>query len=110
MLRFAALPLLLTFASAPALAGGDKLEPVCAGMNVLDRLAEALRQAGRPQFLERATVGEVSTAPGNLIRCAVRAHRLAFDTNRDGTLPLDQTQVVQYTLELRHNGIFLHLN
>ncbi len=101
--------LLIQAASATARAGEPPAR-VCARSTVLDQVADILRQAGRPLILDRAAAGEVSTTPANIVLCAVRVHRVVYDTNRYAYLPLDQTEIVQYTLELRHNGIFVHLN
>ena len=107
-LRFLA-SLLVTVVCGPARA--EKLPiPVCARPAVLRHVADALRQAGRPLALEPSTVGEVSTGPAGFVRCAVRTHTLGYDTNRYAYTPLDQSEIVEYTLELRRNGIFLHID
>ena len=83
--------------------------PVCARPAVLQRVAEILQQAGRELELDPEPIGEVSTAPGPLVRCAVRGHTIGYDTNRYGLSPLYEPIIVNYTLELRQNGIFVHV-
>ena len=89
-----------------AVAGGPP-PPVCARPAVLERVGEILQQAGRPMLLDPWPIGEVSTGPGRLVYCSVRAQVVAYDTNRYAMLPVEEVVVIRYTLELRHNGIFV---
>ena len=84
--------------------------PVCASAAVVDQLSTLLARAGRPVELDARSVGEVSIGRDRLVHCAIRAQRPGYDTNLHGMQPLDGTFVVQYTLELRQNGIFLRVD
>src|SRR3954453_7799130 len=83
--------------------------PVCARPEVLALLTENLKRAGQPFALEAAGIGEVPGATPGHVLCAVRVHRTVYDVPRYGVVPIDEPSVVQYTLELRQNGIFLSM-
>lgn len=90
-------------AAAPVRAGS-----VCNQPEVVELVATLLREAGRPMAFDRA-VGELSSGTDRVVHCAVHGQMLAYDTNQQGMQPIDASFVVQFTLELRQNGIFLHL-
>lgn len=107
MRRLALLALLLPGPAAAT--AGEAWPPVCARPAVLERVGEVLREAGRPMALEPAPIGEASTGPGRVMRCAARGRRLGYDTSRYGPWPVQESLVIRYTLELRRNGIFLRV-
>ena len=105
---------LLSVALPRTAAAGEPFVPVCARPAVLDRVAALLREAGRPMRLEAFPTGEASVGRElagreRIVHCATRGRVLGYDTNRYGMQPVDEVFVVNYTLELRHNGIFLSL-
>lgn len=85
-------------------------QPVCARQAVLQRVDEILHEAGRELTLDPAPIGEISITPGRLVRCAVRGHIIGYDTNRYGLSPLHEPIIVNYTIELRQNGMFVHVD
>ncbi len=93
---------------APAVAQPTP-QPVCARPAVLQRVGEILHEAGRKLTLDPAPIGEASITPGRLVRCAVRGHMIGYDTNRYGLSPLYEPIIVNYTIELRQNGMFVHV-
>lgn len=93
-----------------ACAPGPTLPPmVCADAGVLQQVDEIIRADGRAMVLEAAPVGEVSTTVTTppLAHCAARGHTFAYDTNRYGTSPVHVPFTVRYTVEARHNGLFV---
>ena len=108
-MRYLALAALLILPTAHDARAEALSPPVCARPAVLDRLAALLYQAGRPMRLEPAPIGEISTEPSPIVHCAARGQMLGYDTTRYRTQPIDALFVVHYTLELRHNGIFIRL-
>lgn len=109
-------------AAAGLLAGCGALEAcaplppasVCGDAGVLRQVDEALRARGRTMVLDAPPVGEVSTNPAAafppLAHCAVRGHTVGYDTNRYGASPIYEPFIVNYTVELRHNGMFVHVD
>lgn len=83
--------------------------PVCARPAVLTQVDTMLRKAGRPMRLWPLPIGETSVETSPIVHCAVRGQMLGYDTNRYGMQPVNEVFVVHYTLELRHNGIFIRL-
>ena len=109
-MRFLVLASWLAIVAAGPVRAADAPVPVCASPAVLRHVADTLRHAGRQLALEVATVGQVSIDPAGAVHCAVRTHALVYDTNRYGVLPLDQSDRRAVYLELRQNGIFLHID
>lgn len=108
MTRFALLAASVALMTVQQARAGDDSSPVCARAAVVERVATLLREAGRPMRLDEP-VGELSTGTSRLVHCAVRGQMLGYDTNHHGIEPIDASFVVRYTLELRQNGIFLHI-
>ncbi len=77
-----------------------------------------IRAQGQALVLEAPSVGEVSMPPAPslvpngppLAHCAVRGHTVGYDTNRYGTSPVYEPFIVRYTVELRHNGMFVRID
>ncbi len=109
MARTVTLAATLVLIGAGAAWAGEPPAPLCGRPAVLEEVRAALAQAGRRIEFDRSEVGEVSTGPGAVVSCAVRAHIVAYDTNRYGPSPVSETSVLYYTLERRRNGIFLRL-
>lgn len=96
--------------------------PVCAEPGVLRQVDETVRRRGQALVLDVPPVGEESTGPGlgrsvqggpdqpPLAHCAVRGHTVAYDTNRYGASPVHEPFIVRYTVELRHNGLFVQVD
>ena len=88
--------------------------PVCGDAGVLRQVDEIIRARGRTLVIEPSPVGEVSTDPAiafpALAHCAVRGHIVAYDTNRYGASPVNEPFTLRYTVELRHNGFFVHVD
>lgn len=100
--------------------------PVCAQPGVLRQVYETVRKQGQDLVLEAPPVGEVSTgielqqvtagSPDQgkdlppLAQCAVRGHTVGYDTNRYGASPVHESFTVRYTVELRHNGLFVKID
>lgn len=91
--------------------------PVCAAPGVLRQVDETIHRRGQALVLEAPPVGEVSTAmdpraPDHspLAQCAVRGHTVGYDTNRYGASPVYDSFIVKYTVELRHNGLFVKVD
>lgn len=103
------LGVLLAVAALPMARAGEAAGPVCARPAVLERVGTLLSEAGRKVRLDARTTGELSTGTGRVVHCAVRGRVLGYDTLHYGMQPIDDSFVVQYTLELRQNGIFLRL-
>ena len=87
--------------------------PVCGEPGVLREVDEMMRAQGRPMVLEAPPVGEVSLSTPHsppLAHCAVRGHMIGYHTNRYGMTPLYEPFTVNYTIELRRNGLFVSLD
>lgn len=100
--------------------------PVCAEPGVLRQLHETIRARGRPMVFDIPPVGETSTGPAlrrgmpagsdqsldmaPLAHCAVRGHTVGYDTNRYGASPVHEPFIVRYTVEQRHNGLFVQVD
>ena len=95
--------------------------PICADPRVLQEVDTMIRARGQVLVLEPVPIGEVSTAvpgvaapnPPNsppLAHCSVRGHITGYDTNRHGMTPVYEPFIVNYTIEMRHNGLFVSLN
>ncbi len=108
MMRLGVLTALVALIALPREAAAEVARPVCGSPAVLERLAALLHEAGRPMVLDEAA-GEISAGTSRLVHCAVRGQMLGYDTNQHGMQPINATFVVRYALELRQNGIFLHL-
>ncbi len=108
-MRHLTVPVLLVLGSAGLAHAQDLPPPICAKPTVLHQVDSMLRQAGRPMRLWPMPIGEISTEPTRIVHCAARGQMLGYDTNRYGTQPINDVFVVHYTLELRHNGIFIRL-
>ncbi len=100
--------MLAALLAMPHMAAAELDRPVCSRQGVMERLEAMLRAAGRPMLLD-PVAGEISAGTGRLVHCAVRGQILGYDTNQHGMQPIDAIFVVRYALELRQNGIFLHL-
>ena len=88
--------------------------PVCGDAGVLRQVDEIIRARGQTMALDLPLVGEVSTNPGAafppLAHCAVRGHTIGYDTTRFGASPVNEPFIVRYTVELRHNGMFVRVD
>lgn len=88
---------------------GEDASSVCNRPQVVERVETLLREAGRPMRFD-SQVGEISRGTDRVVHCAVHGQMLAYDTNQHGMQPTDVSFVVQFTLELRQNGMFLHID
>ena len=122
-MRLAIMAVLVTAGAAHdgAAQAAELAPPVCSEPRVLQQLDEMIRVRGQALVLEPMPVGEVSTAPPGgaalspapspaLAHCAVRGHTTGYDTNRYGMTPVNEPFIVNYTIELRHNGLFVSLD
>ena len=88
--------------------------PICGDPGVLRQVDETLRARGQNLVIDASPVGETSSDPARpfppLAQCAARGHTIGYDTNRYGASPVYEPFTVRYTVEMRHNGLFVRVN
>lgn len=86
---------------------GEPPRPVCGRPEVLDVVADDLAGRGIDAAILGNSVGQVPTALSDTVRCSVRLQTALFDTNRFGSVPQRRLSVLDYTVRVGRNGLFV---
>ena len=106
MIRVAIALVALLLAGGPASAGAPP-RPVCANPDVLDWVAQNLRERHVYARLDPRTVRESPGAAGDVVRCGVCVEVFAYDADRYGMTPLVRCEAHGYVVRARPNGFLI---
>ncbi len=99
--------LMVALASGAFPGSAKEAGPVCGRPEVLAKVADGLAQSGLSAAVDLTGAGQVPTADGRIVRCAVRLTTQYFDTNHYGFTPQYQTRVFEYFVRAGRNGLFV---